>query len=68
MFYLEPIPKLVINGNKLTPDDDGAGEMEKGKVIGSLFLKADQQFAEAVEKGVRDFDHPASSLEVRIAL
>lgn len=34
-----------MNLYELAPDDDSAGEMEKCKVIGSLFLKEDKQFA-----------------------
>lgn len=55
-----------MNLYELAPDNDGAGEMEKGKVIGSLFLKADQQFAEAVEKRVNDLHNPAANSEVGI--
>ena len=57
-----------MNLYELAPDDDGAGEMEKSKVIGSLFLKADQQFAEAVEKRVGNFNDPATGFESRIVL
>lgn len=42
--------------------------MNEGEIILSLLFTANKQLAEAVEKGVRDLDHPASDLEVRIAL
>ena len=42
--------------------------MDQSKVVLCLFLKANKQLAETVEKRVSDFNHPASGPEVRIAL
>ena len=42
--------------------------MDQGKVVGRFLLKTNKQLTETVEKGVSDFNHPASGPEVRIAL
>jgi len=34
-----------MNLKKFTPDNNSAGELDEGQVIGSFFLKTDQQFA-----------------------
>ena len=57
-----------MNGDKLAPDNNGAGKMDQSKVVLRLLLKANQQLAETVEKRVRNFNHPASGLEVRLTL
>ena len=57
-----------MNGDKLAPDNNSAGKVDQSKVVLCLFLKANEQLAETVEKRVRDFNHPASGLEVRVAL
>ena len=48
-----------MNGKELAPDNNSAGKMDQSKVVLCLFLKANKQFAETVEKRVRDFNHPA---------
>ena len=57
-----------MNGDKLAPDNNSAGKMDYSKVVLCLFLKANKQLAETVEKRVSDFNHPASGLEVRVTL
>jgi len=37
----EPIPKLLMNLNKFTPDNNSAGKMDEGQVIGGLLLETD---------------------------
>ena len=65
---LEPIPKLEMDRNEFAPDNNSAGKMNQGEVIGGFFLKPDKQFAEAVEKRVCNLNNPAASMEIRIAL
>ena len=57
-----------MNGDKLAPDNNGAGKMNQSKIVLRLFLKANEQLAETVEKRVGDFNYPASGLEIRVAL
>ena len=57
-----------MNGDKIAPDNNSTGKMDQSKVVLCLFLKANEQFAETVEKRVSDFNHPASGLEVRVTL
>lgn len=65
---LEPIHKISMNGDKLAPNNHSAGKMDQSKIVLCLFLKADEQFAETVEKRMRNFDYPAFGLEVRVTL
>ena len=57
-----------MNGDKLAPDNNSAGKMDESKVVLRFLLKANKQLAETVEKRVCNFNHPASGLEVRVAL
>ena len=57
-----------MNGDKLAPDNNSTGKIDQSKVDLCLFLKANEQLAETVEKRVSDFNHPASGLEVRVTL
>ena len=54
--------------DKLTPDNNGGGKMNQGKIVGRFLLKTNKQLTETVEKGVSDLNYPASGPEVRIAL
>ena len=42
--------------------------MNQSKIVILLLLKSNEQFTETVEKRVSDFNHPASGLEVGVAL
>ena len=66
--FLELIPKLAMNLDHLTPDNNRASKMDQSEIVLSFLFKANKQLAKAVKKGMSDFDHPASGLEVRIAL
>ncbi len=57
-----------MNRDEFAPDNNSAGKMNQGEVIGGFFLKTDKQFAEAVEKRVSDLNNPAAGMEIRIAL
>lgn len=57
-----------MNRDKFAPNNNGAGKMDQSKVVLCLLLKANEQFAETVEKRVDDFNHPAFGLEVRVTL
>lgn len=57
-----------MNGDKLAPDDNGAGKVDQGKVDLRFLLKANEQLAKTVEKRVRDFNYPASGFEVWVTL
>ena len=57
-----------MNGDKLAPDNNGAGKMDQSTVVLRLLLNANEQLAETVEKRVSDFNDPASGLEVRVTL
>lgn len=57
-----------MNLDQLTPDNNGASEMNQREIVLRFLFKANKQLAKTVKKGMSDFDHPASSLEVRIAL
>lgn len=66
--FLELIPKLAMNLDHLTPDNNRASKMDQSEIVLSFLFKANKQLAKAVKKGMSDFDHPAPGLEVRIAL
>ncbi len=57
-----------MNRNELAPDNDSTGKLQQSHVIDSLLFKADEKFAETIEKGVRDLNAPAACVEVRVAL
>ena len=57
-----------MNRNELEPDNDSTGKLQQSHVIDSLLFKANEKFAEAIEKGVRDLNAPAACVEVRVAL
>ena len=40
--YLEPIHKLAVDGNQFAPDNNSAGKLDEGTIVGRFFLKADQ--------------------------
>jgi len=42
--------------------------VDQSEIVVSLFLKTDEQLAKAIEKRVCDFNHPAPSLKIGIAL
>ena len=67
MQELEPIPKLAMNLNELTPDNNSAGKLEQGHVVGSFLFITNQEFAETIEKRVCNLNNPASCAKVRVA-
>lgn len=64
---LEPIPKLLINGDELTPDNNTAGKLNQSHVVGGFLFIANQKFAETVEKRVRHLKNPAACMKVGVA-
>lgn len=65
---LEPIPKLAMNANEFTPDNNSAGKLKQSHVVDSFLLIANQKFAEAIEKRVSRLNDPAACAKVRVAL
>ena len=65
---LEPIPKLAMNANEFTPDNNSAGKLKQSHVVDSFLLIANQKFAEAIEKRVSHLNDPAACAKVRVAL
>ena len=41
---LEPIPKLAMNANEFTPDNNSAGKLKQSHVVDSFLLIANQKF------------------------
>ena len=65
---LEPIPKLTMNANEFTPDDNSAGKLKQGHVVGSFLLIANQEFTETIEKRARHLNDPAACAKVGVVL
>jgi len=57
-----------MDADNFAPNDERACKHEQAKIRGVFFLEANEQFAETVDKRVRDFHNPAPRFEVRIAL
>lgn len=57
-----------MNLDEFTPDNNGAGQLNQGQIIGGFFLKTNEQFAKAVKKRVCELNDPAACMEIRIAL
>ena len=45
---------------ELAIDDEGGSELEEGEIGVGAFFPADEQTTEAVEPGVRHFNHPST--------
>lgn len=63
---LEPIPKLTMDPNELTPDNNSTGKLEQGHIVDSFLFVSNQEFTETVEKGVRDLNDPAACAKVGV--
>ncbi len=57
----------MMNRNEFAPNDNGTGELNESEIIGSFFLKADEQLAKTVEERMCDLNNPAACMEIRIA-
>ena len=56
-----------MNANKLAPDNNSAGELKQGHIVGSFLFVSNQEFTETVEKRVSDLNDPTAGPEVRVA-
>lgn len=56
---LEPIPKLAMDANELTPDNDSVDKLKQSHVVGSFLFITDQEFVESIKKRVRNLNDPA---------
>ena len=64
---LESIPKLTMNANKLTPDNNSAGKLKQGHIVDSFLFVSNQEFTETVEKRVSNLNNPSASAKVGVA-
>ncbi len=53
-----------MNRYEFAPNNDGTGELNESKIIGSFFLKADEQLAKTVEERVCDLSNPAACMKI----
>ncbi len=52
ILYLEPIPKLTMNANEFTPDNNRAGKLKQSHIVDSFLFITYQEFTESIEKRV----------------
>lgn len=55
-----------MDSNQFAPDNDCTGKMQKAKVVCSFLFETNQQFAEAVEKRMRNLYYPAPGFKTGI--
>ena len=53
---------------EFTPNNDSAGKMNEGQIIGGFLFVSNQKLTKAIEKGVGDFNDPTAGPEFRILL
>ena len=56
-----------MNANKLAPDNNSAGELKQGHIVGSFLFVSNQEFTETVEKRVSNLNTPSASAKVGVA-
>ena len=49
-----------MNTDKVTPDNNSAGELNKGKIIGGFLLKTNKQLTKTIEKRMRYLNDPTA--------
>ena len=57
-------PRLAMNTQEFTPDDNSASKLNKSQIIGGFLFITDQQFTKAIEKRVCDLNDPTAGPEV----
>ena len=57
-----------MNTDKVTPDNNSTGEVNKSKIIGGFLLKANKQLTKPIEKRMRYLNDPTAGPEIWISL